>query len=307
MFESPKIWGFLLIIGVLIGLGYTSHYLTAVDDANAAKLDARKNLADSKEALSQRRDQWNKVEKARAKHREAMDKNTVLLKAKESLETRYRATDADLKYMVESMQTSVDKARNNAPGTELGDLTLSDGKMLRSVKIRKIEESGISLIHSEGIGIVSTDLLPAAINEKYDLGPNALTHKLAAAHKDFLIIPEGGTPSATPKFAAQDYPSNASAPPAVDDDKVKAIRLRIAEMDTRIEMADKSVSQLRASASYHQNLATGAKSGGKPSTRHTMEASRTLAQLAQVEQQVTVLRGERRKLEVELEFVIKGK
>jgi septal ring factor EnvC (AmiA/AmiB activator) len=58
--------------------------------------------------------------------------------------------------------------------------------MLRGAKIRKIDPSGLSLIHADGIGLVSIDLLPAEIKERYDLGPSALLPEMELARATFL-------------------------------------------------------------------------------------------------------------------------
>lgn len=309
MFEESKAWIFLLLVGVLIGLGYTTHYLTEVDNANAALLDAKKSLADSKEALALRKDLWDKVDKAGAKYRETVEQNTVLLKARDVLEKRYRTVDSDLKYAAESMSASVDKMRNNAPGSELGDITLSNGKVLRTAKIRKVEESGISMIHSDGIGVVPVELLPADLKEKYDFGSDALAPALAAAQKDFLAkIENEKTAMRTnlnPEVSSGTSPDVSPASSKVDFEKIKKIKLRMAEIDSRLEAAEKIVAQHRNNANNHRQLASDAKSRGQPSTLHTMNATAALAQANQVDRLVADLRAERKKLDVELEFASK--
>jgi len=310
MFEETKTWIFLLVVGVLIGLGYTTHYLTEVDNANAALLDARKSLADSKEALALRKDLWDKVDKAGAKYQEAMEQNTVLLKARDMLEKRYRTVDSDLKYAAESMRASVDKMRNNAPGSELGDITLSNGKVMRAAKIRKVEESGISMIHSDGIGVVPVEFLPADLKEKYDLGSNALAPALAAAQKDFLAKIENEKTAMKTSSNSKVSSETSSVSPAsskADSETIKKIKLRMAEIDSRLEAAEKISAQHRNNASQHQQLASDAKTRGKPSTRHTMDANAALAQADQIDRAIASLREERKKLDVELEFASKTK
>ncbi len=310
MFEESKAWFFILIISVLIGLGYSAHYFSSVDLANAALLESKTKLAGVHELLHLRKKIWTDMESANFKVREAMGKNEVLLKAKDILDKRYRTVDSDLKYVVTSMKASVDKARNDAPGSELGDITLANGKVLRGAKVRKVEESGISLIHSDGIGTVTLDLLPTELKEKYDLGSEALVPKLIEAQTNFLANPTANDTNTKPKTAA----APASVPiveepakPSMDDAKVKAIKLRMAELDSRIVTYTKSVEQYRASAQNHQALATSAKERGQPSTRHTENANGDLSKAFQLERQTSAMQEERKKLDVELEYANKPK
>lgn len=312
MFEESKAWVFIFIISLLIGLGYTAHYFSSVDSANAALLESKSKLADMNQVLFQRKSDWEAVEKVSSKNREAMEKNTILLKAKDILDKRYRTIEGDLKYTVETMKTSVEKLRNTAPGTELGDITLTNGKVLRGAKVRKVEESGISMIHSDGIGLVSLDLLPADLKEKYDLGPDALVPVLINAQTSFLkkfepfnlkTRPINKASSSTPTRLAAESPNA----PTVDDEQIKKIKMRMAELDSRIDAAEKTAAQYQDTASKHQELAASAKSRGQPSTRHTLDANAASAQAAQLSQQSALMREERKKLDVELEYANKPK
>ncbi|MDZ4405197.1 hypothetical protein [Prosthecobacter sp.] len=308
MFEESKAWVFIFIISMLIGLGYTAHYFTSVDSANSALLESKSKLADMNEILVQRKSSWEDVEKISVKNREAMEKNTVLLKAKDILDKRYRTIDGDLKYTVESMKTAVEKLRNSAPGTELGDITLANGKVLRAAKIRKVEESGISLIHADGIGMVMQELLPADLKEKFDLGPDALVPILQAAQTEFLTKPTIADAKVKPRASASMSSARVVEEPvktSVDDAKVKAIKLKMAELDSRMETYKRTAEQYREQAAKHEGLAQAAKSRGAPSTRHTTDASTILAQASQMERQADTMREERKKLEVELEYASK--
>ncbi|MFO1483187.1 MAG: hypothetical protein U1F71_07440 [Verrucomicrobiaceae bacterium] len=308
MFEESKAWVFIFIIGMLIAIGYGAHYLSSVDSANAALIESKAKLADLNEIITQRRKTWADLEKTNVLIRQDIEKNDVLTKAREVLDKRYRAVESDLRYNVESMKSAVEKLRNNAPGTDLGDITLTNGKMIRAAKVRKVDESGISMIHADGIGTVSVDLLPADLKEKYDLGPDALVPTLISFQEAFLAKPEEGS-AATSKAkvsatasASKPAPAAATGSSTVDEVKVKKIKLRIAELEARIESYAKPVTQYREAAEQHKSLAEQAKSRGSPSARHTADANAALAQAAQIEQQIASMKEELKKLEVELEY-----
>ncbi|MBN8417970.1 MAG: trypsin-like peptidase domain-containing protein [Verrucomicrobia bacterium] len=206
MLTSPKFWLLLLIVGGLGG-GY-SYY------DHTTKLKAAKQaLQESSGRLSSLRGLIDQKKAFLSQNREDAEKNQVLLRAKEILDKRLGKINDDLKRGAESFSVAVEKARSSGAGKELGDLTLTNGKLLRGTKIRKVDESGISVMYAEGIGNVVVDLLPGSLQAKYDLGPNALIPKLAAALTAFQAPAPAGMISTT---NAQTMPetSTASTPAA---------------------------------------------------------------------------------------------
>ncbi len=175
---ESKIWLLLIMFGLLIGIGYAAHYFTSVDNANYAMLEQTSRLESVKETLATRKGSIERMEALGVKNRELAAHHEVLLKAKQVLDTRFRKVEGEIKYAAESIKNAVDKARSNAPGTELGDVTLSNGKVLRNAKVRAVEADSISFIHADGIGMISADLLPAPLIEQYDLGAGALVPQM---------------------------------------------------------------------------------------------------------------------------------
>ena len=307
MFEESKVWIILSLVAVLISFGYGVHYLNSVDEANLALQESKSKLTDMHELLFHRKKDWNDREVAVAKVQAETDKNATLLKAKEILNKRYHQAESDLKYVLESMQSSVEKVRANAAGTELGELTLANGKVLRTVKVRKVDDAGISLIHADGIGTIAVDQLTENLNVRFDLGPNALIPVIEQALTSFLSKPadEDAKPEPvinTPNPATQTKPATG----AVDDSKVKKIKLRMAELDSRISSFTASADQYQNAAASHQALAANALTRGQPTTRHKENANDNLAQAAAIERQLAVLREERKKLNIELEYALKN-
>lgn len=305
MFEESKAWLFIFIIGVLIAGGYGAHYLSSVDSANAVLIESKSKLAGVQEMMGQRKKMWDTTSELLAQAREVAEHGSVLAKAKELLDKRYRIVDSDLKYAVDSMRSSVERIRESAPGAEVGDVNLVNGKVLLAAKIRKVEESNISFIHSSGIGTVTVDLLPNEILEKYDLGSNALLPQIEAAQARFLGTAESTNVAVAPAAAATSAAktsSPTSTPAGPNVDQQKAIKLKIATLESRIETQTTSVARIRETASQHQMLATQAKTQGKPSTRYTADANSTLVQAQQMDTHLAAMREELKKLRVELEF-----
>lgn len=312
MFEESKIWILAILVGILISVGYGTHYLNLVDEANLALLESKSKLSDMQEQVAMRQREWSEREKGAANVQVEADKHATLLKAHEALEKRFSKTASELTYALDSMKSSVEKTRNNAPGTELGEVTLASGKVLRGVRVRKVEESGISLIHADGIGNVPVDLLPEDLKEKYDLGPKALLPVLRQAHTSFVAKTKD-EPARIPAATQPPVPVPAptAAPPpsqptsAVEDPKVKQIKLRMAELDSQLSGYDKVIKQYQDSARSDNDLASAAQGRGQPSALHTSNANEKMAQAAALELRAVKVRQELKKLEVELEYAMK--
>jgi hypothetical protein len=197
MLEESKFWVILILVGILGSLGYGAHYLASVDEANLALQESKSKLVSVQDQLAFRKKEWAGREQSVAKIQVETDKTATLLKAQDILETRYRKVESDLKYLLESMKTSVAQARESAVGSELGEITLASGKVLRGVKMRKVEGAGISMIHADGIGTIAVEQLPENLKEKYDLGPNALISVIQQAQTSFLTKPASNNAAPT--------------------------------------------------------------------------------------------------------------
>ena len=311
MFEESKIWVTLFLVGLIISFSYYIHYQDTVGDASLALQQSQSRLASMKDLLTIKKKSWNEREQIVNKIKAETDKNATLLKTQETLDQRFQKADNDFKIALESMTESVERTRNNAPGTELGEIKLANGKTLLNVKIRKVEESGISFIHADGVGTIPSDQVPENLKEHYDLGPNALISMILQAQT--ALMQEPGTDGTNnPSISSLEIPaSSPSVSPiakkiTVDDSKIKSIKLRMAELDSRIANCSGLVAQYRTAAESHQSLAKAAKYRGVPSTRHTDHANKNLAQAALLENQKASLVEERGKLAVELDYAIRG-
>ncbi|MDB6004163.1 MAG: hypothetical protein JWR15_1150 [Prosthecobacter sp.] len=308
MYGEAKIWILLFATAVLISFAFGAHYFSAVDEANLALYESKSKLHDMDELLVLRKKDWVEKEQGVAKIQVESDKTAKLLKIQEALDARYLKTESDLNYLADSIKDSVEKVRSNAVGMELGEITLADRRILRGVKVRKVDESGISLSHADGIGTIATDLLPENLKEKYDLGPTALLPQILEAHAALLSKKDGKDlqPAVQRPIAPPADPAKLAANIALDN-KIKGIKVRMAQLDSQISSYGALVAQYNQAASGHQTLASTAQARGTPSTRHTANANDNLAQAAAVERQLEALRVDRRKLSIELEFALKNK
>lgn len=312
MFEEAKIWATLFLVSLIISFSYYIHHQGKVDDATLALEQSQSKLTSMKDLLILRKKAWSEKERIVNKIKAEADKNAALLETQESLSQRYHKAESDLKSVLDSMQESVERTRNNAPGTELGEIKLANGKTLLNVKIRKVEESGISYIHADGVGTIPADQAPENLKEQYDLGPNALISMIQHAQTSLLQESgmDGSNNLSIPPLEILGSPPSASTVAkkiTVDDSKIKSIKLRMAELDSRIANCAGLVTQYLSAAKSHQALAETAKFRGVPSTRHTDNANKNLAQAALLENQKAGLVEERGKLAIELDYAIRGK
>ncbi|MFC5454643.1 hypothetical protein [Prosthecobacter fluviatilis] len=311
MSEESKIWVSLSLLTLLVVFCFTGQYLSSVDTANVALSDSKSRLALIQDQLTKRKKFWAEKEQFVQKLKAETEKNATLLGLRDTLDQRFDKADSDLKQTLDSMREWVDRTRKNAPGTDLGEVKLASGKVLRGVKIRKVEDSGISFIHDDGVGSIPADQAPETLKEQYDLGPNALVPMIEKAQaalfqnpgEESIISPS--MPAAPPPFVSSSPAPKASI--KIDEAKIKRIKLRMAELDAAITSYTNLVSQYRKTAASHQELAQNAKYRGTPTTRHTENANKVLAQAAALESQMASMREERSKLAVELDFAVMGK
>ncbi len=166
------------------------------------------------------------------------------------------------------------------------------------------------MIHSEGIGTIPVELLPENLKEKYDLGANALLPLIEKAHTSLLAKKDGKEqvvvkqPAAAPVAEPED--SAKLAANIARDDKVKGIKVKIAQLDSQISSYAAMRDQYNRAAQGHHTLAANAQGRGTPSTRHTANANESLAQAAAVERQIEALREEQKKLRRDIEYALKN-
>lgn len=306
MFENSR-WFFIAVVAAIIGIGYAASYLSSVDSANAMYEEAKTKLASLHEIATQRQKAVLELQNSATQIREQQEKGAVLLKAKEVLDARVRKIEGEFRDMTATIKVAVERARNEAPGKEVGDLTLANGKTLRSVKFRKLDESGASLSHADGIGSVPLDQLPAEMLEKYDYIPSPLLVALTDGEKAFA---ESGNPAskddkkkpAVTTVARTAPSSTPTEEPKVDEAKLKALRLKIASVESSIATAQSTAASYQQQASDQYTNGDIAKARGTPATRYWAAAQQAAQQAQVYKAQVESLKAEKRKLEIELEF-----
>ena len=163
----------LLLLACIIGGG---GYLVKLDKLKA-ELAELKSLADTaRETADLRHQEWTEIKTAKDKLDQLESRMTEVNRQRDLLDTKERKLTGELKYMAASMAVAVENTRKFAIGTVLPELRLPGRSALHNVKIFKINDDSVSLLHEDGVANLQakTDELPLEIVQKYDLGPKSI-------------------------------------------------------------------------------------------------------------------------------------
>lgn len=198
--ETGKFWFIIIFVSLVAGIFTGVQHFQGVDAANAQVVETKSKLSQLKDTLLLRQGEWSKVSLLASKAQQAATKEAPLLAKIEELKTQVRRLEGDFKYMVKSMKDAVEKVRATAVGLEFPEVKLTNGKVLKTAKIKKLEPMSISFIHSDGFTIVTYDELPEDIRERFEMGGNGLAEQLAAAEQTIQTANYSGARSTGKPF-----------------------------------------------------------------------------------------------------------
>ena len=181
--ETGKFFFIIAFVVAVAGIFTIAQHFQGIDAANAVLIESKSKLSQLKESLAVRQDEWVKIEAVAAKAQQATTLEAPLLQELDELKAKHRRVEADFKYMVSSIRSTVDKVRVTAIGSEYPEVQLTTGKTLKLAKIKKMDAMNISFIHADGFTIVPYDQLPEEIRERFDMGGNGLAEQVAAAEQ----------------------------------------------------------------------------------------------------------------------------
>lgn len=303
--DFAKLW--IPIIGIFLAVGglFTFRHFELVDKANAEMLTARLYLEQAQQSLEARSTSWNNLNAALIDFTAAKTRLDKSTSGKDIADSKQRLVEGDLAYLVKSMPGIVEKVRTAAIGTTLTEVVLNDSKVLKNAQIKKIEETGMSFIHSEGFGSVPLDNLPAALVEQFDLGPNSLVKRIKKLD-EFIKDPSAAGKSTSISEPAPVPAATKSAAASVIEAKLKTIRLRLAEMDAQALTLSTNMESWERNANSYAEQAASAAGRGVPTVKFRTEEQKARAQVAQIKQQLLVLYADYKKLKVEEDFAVSG-
>jgi hypothetical protein len=183
--DYEKAWFPVFLVLLAIGGMFAYRYLGLVDEGNGKLLNARESLASVRVTLQARKDSWQKVDSVLARLRDAKTRSEKSAQALKESEVKQRQVESDLRYLTNSMPEAVEKVRTAGVGTLYPEIMLNDSKKLTDAQIKKIDESGISFLHSGGFQVVPLEKLPPSLIEQFDLGENSLVKQIATLNAEF--------------------------------------------------------------------------------------------------------------------------
>lgn len=198
--ETGKFWFVIIFVSIVAGIFTGVQHFQGVDVANAQVIETKSKLAQLKDTLVLRQDEWSKVSALASKAQQAITKEAPLTAKREELKIHIRRLEGDFKYMVKSVKDAVEKIRAAGVGVEFPEVKLTNGKVLKAAKIKKLEPMNISFIHADGFTIVTYDELPDDIRERFDMGGNGLAEQLAAAEQTIQTANYSGARSTGKPF-----------------------------------------------------------------------------------------------------------
>lgn len=327
--DAAKVWTPLILLAILIGGIFLYRHLELVDKANADFIMARDALHIAEDSLKSRSTHLEGMAKAmtaaKEKYQQAEDAHAKAVAAKEKAdgllaeaETFRRKVESDLQYIANSMPPAVEKTRAAAVGTVLPSVQLGDGKSLLKAQIKKIEDTGISFIHSEGFGIVPVENLPADLIQKYDMGPSSLVKQAEKLKTEAERIAATESKSATSggmsstssvinntTIHVTDRTEKKTAS-VIDEAKLKKIELQMAEVKAKISAVIRNRSGWEDAAEKYADQVHDAGIRGVPTTKLREAESNARTQIALTIQQLNQLESEYRRLDVEWNAASRG-
>jgi hypothetical protein len=144
------------------------------DGSKAAADKAKQQLSDKEVEVEDLKGKIGKLEKEVEAGKKAGEKTDATLKelekARQENETLKEESD-DLRKEIEKLKDEVTaKIRNRAVGEKHDQIASPNGKVYRTVVIRKVEETGVSFAHEGGVATLDENSAPAAWVSRFRLG-----------------------------------------------------------------------------------------------------------------------------------------
>ncbi|WP_395741475.1 hypothetical protein [Prosthecobacter sp.] len=166
----------LLFAGVLAA----GDYFYRLDKLKTELAEQKSRSADLHETLLARQQEWTELKSAKDKLDQLSKHEQDIIKQRDLLDQKEKKLHVEIKYQADSMAATVEKARSSAIGTLIPELKLLNRPTLYNAKIFKITDDSIAFLHEDGVANLkaTAEELPADLQQKYDLGPKAITPQL---------------------------------------------------------------------------------------------------------------------------------
>lgn len=168
----------ILFLAAVGGAFYGADCYHKIEKAKAELVQLRPEFSQTQESLAYSKDAWIKYEALKIKADQAAAATASLKQQQESGEKNLKTALEEFTVLAASMNDAANKVRTNEAILTFPEIKLTDGRILTDAKVRKIEETQVSFMHSAGMGTVPTSQLPPSLLEQFDLGSSSLTGAL---------------------------------------------------------------------------------------------------------------------------------
>ncbi len=222
--DENKAWAPIIVLLVIISGAFVLFYFDKVDKAEAALDVSKLQFQQARATLETQR----RFQAARAVQSEKSNALLVQIqsaearlaeagKKLEAAESKRRLIEGDLRYLSGSVKKQAETALERLQETSFPEVRLSSGRVLKNVRLRKIDETKCSFVHSDGIGIAALSELPADLLERIDAGPAGIATRLNQLEVELGL-------------SLQPLQADSSG----NNGRLDMIRRRIAELESRI-------------------------------------------------------------------------
>lgn len=307
--ENTKVWAPVIVLGLFLAGFFVYTYFEKVDKANVEFQNAKLITAQAQDSLTGRQQMLeyrqklavqNQAALKRVQNAEARVKTAEELQA--NADKKQRLIEGDLKYWLVAMPTAIQKTREAAIGTEFPELTLQSGKVLKSAKIRKVEEGSVSIIHAEGVGSIDAAELLPELQKKLDLGQAPLLMRLKQVQDslaDKTIVAD------QPPQAASPAPQTQSGSKSVEDAKLKALKYRESDLQTKLNAAQLNMRNWQAHLQSISTQISSNQARGVPTSKLRDDYQSASAQAAAAQAGIVMIEGDLKKIQVEIDLLNK--
>lgn len=293
---TAKIISLLVVFGLIIsGAFYVIH--------TSAAYDLRSKLVDERSALKSLSDLGVSQEQqlhAMSLEKERLENSLKSSKARldtkseltRQIEQAKKQTDTESKAVLDAREQFNERvmlARKNAVGGTHPEVLLATGKILKNVRIQRVNEDLVSVAHSEGSARLRKAELPAEWVEKYQI-TDSPPAAIVTAKKE---VPGASAPE-VPGSTPPPMPGSSVAP---NPEVVKELRSRIAQYDAQnvLMRGNQNIWEKRARELSSKIAESQAKGRIVTNKGKVDEAQKMAAEYArkatEAEAQATLLRG----------------
>ncbi|MCX6852196.1 MAG: hypothetical protein NTY98_25175, partial [Verrucomicrobia bacterium] len=129
----------LLFLAAVGGAFYGADCYHKIEKAKTELQELRPELSQAQEALAYSKDTWQKYEALKIKADQAAATTAALKQEQENGEKNLKAALEQFTVLGTSMNNAANKVRTNEASMAFPEIKLTDGRVLKDAKVRKVE------------------------------------------------------------------------------------------------------------------------------------------------------------------------